>query len=300
MKILNIQNVSKSYAQTKALNDVSFHVEQGSFVGLLGENGAGKSTLLNIIAGYIQQDQGSVYYNDHRLSESVKNKSELGIVFQNSVLDKNLSVLENLYVRGSLYSLNKSELKSRIEQLTQEFELEPILKQRYGTLSGGQRRKVDIARALIHQPKFLILDEPTTGLDPDIRKTVWDIMKRLRKKENLTILLTTHYMEETADCDQLIMLDHGEIIKEGTPNELKEMFSSKRLNLYTVDTSEVEKYCTRYNYTYKVEKDKVVVIIEDCYRGLDIALACKPFVSSFEIINGTLDDMFLKIKKGVA
>lgn len=300
MKILNIQNVSKSYGQTKALNDVSFHVEQGSFVGLLGENGAGKSTLLNIIAGYIQQDQGSVYYNDHRLSESVKNKSELGIVFQNSVLDKNLSVLENLYVRGSLYSLNKSELKSRIEQLTQEFELEPILKQRYGTLSGGQRRKVDIARALIHQPKFLILDEPTTGLDPDIRKTVWDIMKRLRKKENLTILLTTHYMEETADCDQLIMLDHGEIIKEGTPNELKEMFSSKRLNLYTVDTSEVEKYCTRYNYTYKVEKDKVVVIIEDCYRGLDIALACKPFVSSFEIINGTLDDMFLKIKKGVA
>lgn len=300
MKILNIQNVSKSYAQTKALNDVSFHVEQGSFVGLLGENGAGKSTLLNIIAGYIQQDQGSVYYNDQRLSESVKNKSELGIVFQNSVLDKNLSVLENLYVRGSLYSLNKSDLKSRIEQLTQEFELEPILKQRYGTLSGGQRRKVDIARALIHQPKFLILDEPTTGLDPDIRKTVWDIMKRLRKKENLTILLTTHYMEETADCDQLIMLDHGEIIKEGTPNELKEMFSSKRLNLYTVDTSEVEKYCTRYNYTYKVEKDKVVVIIEDCYRGLDIALACKPFVSSFEIINGTLDDMFLKIKKGVA
>lgn len=300
MKILNIQNVSKSYGQTKALNDVSFHVEQGSFVGLLGENGAGKSTLLNIIAGYIQQDQGSVYYNDYRLSESVKNKSELGIVFQNSVLDKNLSVLENLYVRGSLYSLNKSELKSRIEQLTQEFELEPILKQRYGTLSGGQRRKVDIARALIHQPKFLILDEPTTGLDPDIRKTVWDIMKRLRKKENLTILLTTHYMEETADCDQLIMLDHGEIIKEGTPNELKEMFSSKRLNLYTVDTSEVEKYCTRYNYTYKVEKDKVVVIIEDCYRGLDIALACKPFVSSFEIINGTLDDMFLKIKKGVA
>lgn len=300
MKILNIQNVSKSYGQTKALNDVSFHVEQGSFVGLLGENGAGKSTLLNIIAGYIQQDTGSVYYNDQRLSESVKNKSELGIVFQNSVLDKNLSVLENLYVRGSLYSLNKSELKSRIEQLTQEFELEPILKQRYGTLSGGQRRKVDIARALIHQPKFLILDEPTTGLDPDIRKTVWDIMKRLRKKENLTILLTTHYMEETADCDQLIMLDHGEIIKEGTPNELKEMFSSKRLNLYTVDTSEVEKYCTRYNYTYKVEKDKVVVIIEDCYRGLDIALACKPFVSSFEIINGTLDDMFLKIKKGVA
>lgn len=298
MKLLEIQQVSKNYGQTKALHNVSFEIERGSFVGLLGENGAGKSTLLNMIAGYLIQDQGRITYEGETISESKTIKSDLGIVYQNSIMDKNLSVIENLVVRGSLYGLTKQEIKERIAKLSNDFGLEAILNQRYGTLSGGQRRKVDLVRALLHQPKLLILDEPTTGLDPDIRKTLWEILTNLRIKENLTILLTTHYMEETNQCDHIIMLDHGEIIKEGTPNDLKVMFSSKRLVLYSKQIQELVGKLDQLQCEYTIDKDKVIVFIENSYDSLELAAQVRSVVESFEVINGTMDDMFLKIKKG--
>lgn len=296
--ILEIKDVSKKYGTKVALQSVNFQVEKGSFVGLLGENGAGKSTLLNIIANNLKQDQGYVYYDGELIASSNKCKSELGIVYQNSILDKSLTVYENLYVRGSLYELSKEEIKTRIKQLSNDFDLNSILKQRYGTLSGGQKRKVDIARALLHQPKLLILDEPTTGLDPDIRKTLWMILTNLRKKNNLTILLTTHYMEETNDCDKIIMLDKGILIKEGTPNDLKIMFSNKRLVLYTKNLQELQSRCKALACDYIVDKDKIVVFIENSFDSIEIVSKCKDVVESFEVINGTMDDMFLKIKKG--
>lgn len=298
MNILKIQNISKSYGLKKALNGISFDINEGDFIGLLGENGAGKSTLLNIISSNLKCDSGEIYYQGELINSSKNIKRDLGIVYQNSVLDKNLTVQENLYVRGSLYNLNKEEIKNKVNELSNDFDLNPILNQRYGTLSGGQKRKIDIARALIHSPKFLILDEPTTGLDPDIRKTLWEIIETLKNKNNLTILLTTHYMEETNACDYIVMLDKGEIIKKGTPNDLKIMFSSKKLSLYSNKIEKLKEFLRNKKLDFIVSKDKINILIEDSFYALELLNECKNLITSFEVLNGTMDDMFLKIKKG--
>ena len=228
--IIEVKNLVKNYKDVHAVNDISFTVEEGSFFAFLGINGAGKSTTINILCTVLEKTSGNVKIGGYDLDkEKNKIKELIGIVFQGSVLDKQLTVKENLESRASYYGLNKKEIAKRIESLTQTFDLSEILKRKYGTLSGGQRRRVDIARALINRPKLLFLDEPTTGLDPKTRLQVWEIIHNLRKETGLTVFLTTHYMEETVDCDNVVIIDSGKIVANDSPHNLKKDYSSNSL-----------------------------------------------------------------------
>lgn len=228
--IIEVKNLVKNYKDVHAVNDISFTVEEGSFFAFLGINGAGKSTTINILCTVLEKTSGNVKIGGYDLDkERNKIKELIGIVFQGSVLDKQLTVKENLESRASYYGLNKKEIAKRIESLTQTFDLSEILKRKYGTLSGGQRRRVDIARALINRPKLLFLDEPTTGLDPKTRLQVWEIIHNLRKETGLTVFLTTHYMEETVDCDNVVIIDSGKIVANDSPHNLKKIIRQTAL-----------------------------------------------------------------------
>ncbi len=295
--ILEINNLSKTYNKKRALCNVNIKIEKGSFIGMLGENGAGKSTLINIISTNLSYDTGSIKFFEKNLKSNINFiKKEIGIVYQNSILDKSLTVEENLITRASLYNLNKKKIKERINELSQKFYLNDIMNQKYGSLSGGQRRKVDIVRALLSEPSLLILDEPTTGLDPEIRATLWKNIMEIKEKTNMTILLTTHYMEETDNCDYLFILDKGEKILEGTPAFLKRNYSSKKLILDSHNIPAMEKYLKKSGFAYSKNNNIIKVIIKDSFEGANVAYECRHLLSSFEIYNGTIDDMFLKVR----
>ena len=227
MNIIEVRDLTKKYGEHPAVDGISFDVKEGELFAFLGENGAGKSTTINIICTILGKTSGEVRVCSHVLGkEDDKIRKEIGIVFQNSVLDDVLTVEENLYTRGSYYGLSKKQINERIMEFYESFELGEIMKRKYAQLSGGQRRRVDIVRALLNKPKILFLDEPTTGLDPKSRKIVWDYITYLRRERGMTIFLTTHYMEETRDADHVVILDKGKVIARGTPSELKSEYTS--------------------------------------------------------------------------
>ena len=235
-EILKITNVSKSFGKIKAVDDISFKVKKGEMFAYLGVNGAGKSTTISMICGTLSMDSGNILVCGEDIninSNLIKNK--IGVVFQNSVLDQTLNVYDNLKYRASLYNITGEDFKKRFKELSDMFELEEIKNQKVMNLSGGQRRRVDIARAIIHNPEFLILDEPTTGLDPNTRKKLWNIIKGLRERNGLTVFLTTHYMEEAADADFIIIIEKGKIITEGTPLDLKNKYAKDIISIYNID-----------------------------------------------------------------
>ena len=239
--IIEIEPLRKSFGDVKAVDDLSFQVKEGELFAFLGVNGAGKSTTINIICGELKKDAGSVIIDGFDLDkESSQIKKELGVVFQSSVLDKDLSVRDNLESRAALYGIVGSEFKERLKELASQLEFEDLLKRTLGKLSGGQRRRVDIARALLHRPKILILDEPTTGLDPQTRRLLWNVISDLRKNEKMTVFLTTHYMEEAAEADYVIILDSGKICASGTPLELKNQYTGDFITLYGVEEGDVK------------------------------------------------------------
>ena len=220
--IIKIDHLCKNFGDVKAVRDLSFRVKEGEFFAFLGVNGAGKSTTINIMCGQLSKDGGNVNIDGADLERNLDHiKGTLGVVFQNSVLDSALSVYDNLQSRAALYGITGASFKKRLSELAKLLDFENLLKRAVGKLSGGQRRRIDIARALINNPKILILDEPTTGLDPQTRKTLWNVISDLRKNENMTVFLTTHYMEEAAEADYVVILDSGKISAEGTPLELK-------------------------------------------------------------------------------
>ena len=239
---ITVKNLTKKYDDFTAVNSISFDVEEGELFAFLGENGAGKSTTINILCTILDKTAGDVKVFGNELSkDDDKIRNLIGIVFQNSVLDKKLTVGENLMTRGAYYGLNKKRIKERLEPYMDDFEIGEIWNRKYEKLSGGQRRRVDIVRALINDPKILFLDEPTTGLDPKSRKIVWDHIRKLKKEKQLTIFLTTHYMEETTDADEVKILEHGNIIASGTPAQLKSRYSRSKLIWYTEKTELSEK-----------------------------------------------------------
>ena len=220
--VIVIDNLSKSYKQLKAVDDLSFRIKRGELFAFLGINGAGKSTTINIICGQLKKDQGKVYIADMDIDKNLQLiKQKIGVVFQNSLLDPQLSVKDNLQVKASLYSMKKDEIKKRVEYLAELLDFKSYINRPIGKLSGGQKRRIDIARALLHQPEILILDEPTTGLDPQTRKMMWNVINKLRKEKDMTVLLTTHYMEEASEADYVVIIDSGKKVAEGTPLELK-------------------------------------------------------------------------------
>lgn len=228
---MEVSHLKKSYRETAAVRDLSFHIKKGELFSLLGPNGAGKSTTIDILCTLLKPDGGEVKINGYMAGkEDLQIKKDIGIVFQDSLLDRSLTVRENLNLRAKLYMKKKSRIQKEVHEAVLAVSAMEYIDRQYGKLSGGQRRRVDIARALVHKPKILFLDEPTAGLDPQARQDIWKMILHLKEERKMTILLTTHYMEEAAVSDRIIMLDHGIVAERGTPAELKEKYQVNTLD----------------------------------------------------------------------
>ena len=290
--VIEIQHLYKSFGEVKAVQDLSFRVKEGELFAFLGVNGAGKSTTINILCGQLRKDCGSVKINGFEPTENPeKVKRALGVVFQNSVLDKALTVYENLESRAALYGIHGRAFKDRLQELSGMLGFGDLLRRTVGKLSGGQRRRIDIARALLHRPDILILDEPTTGLDPQTRKTLWDVVDNLRKTENMTVFLTTHYMEEAADADYVVILDSGKIAAEGTPLTLKNTYTGDFITLYQVSEEEIRSF----GRPYEALRDGYRVPVENTEKATQLILQHPAIFRDYEITKGKMDDVFLAV-----
>lgn len=289
-KIIEIKNLSKSFKEIKAVDNLTFSVKKGELFAFLGLNGAGKSTTINIMCGMLSKDKGEIIINNHNIdTQLVDVKKDLGVVFQNSVFDKPLTVYDNLASRAYLYGLTKEQFHQKLNELGELLEFKDLLKREYGKLSGGQRRKIDIARALFHDPSILILDEPTTGLDPQTRKKVWDVIHKLQEEKGLTVFLTTHYMEEATDADYVVILDSGKIIAEGTPLDLKNRYTGDYIVFYNIKEEEVKKL----NLPYEVFNDHIRVSIKNTSLVVELIKQFPDLFVDFEVTKGKMDDVFL-------
>lgn len=290
--IIQIDNLSKSFGDVKAVQNLSFRVKTGELFAFLGINGAGKSTTINIMCGQLSKDSGNIQIDGHDLDKNMSLiKSELGVVFQNSVLDPALSVYDNLESRAALYGITGQGFKERLSELTDLLDFKELLKRPVGKLSGGQRRRIDIARALFHRPKILILDEPTTGLDPQTRKILWNVISSLRKNENMTVFLTTHYMEEAAEADYVVIIDSGKISAEGTPLELKNTYTGDYITLYGANEDTVKELGTQYE---KI-KDAYRLFVPNTKSATDLIVKHPQIFNDYEITKGKMDDVFLAV-----
>lgn len=290
--IIEINHLNKSFGTVKAVNDLSFRVKRGELFAFLGVNGAGKSTTISMICGQLAADGGEIRVNGWDVNRSGKKIKEMtGVVFQDSVLDKPLTARENLKSRAALYGITGKKFEERLQELITIFELQEFINRPVGKLSGGQRRRVDIARALVHRPQLLILDEPTTGLDPQTRKMIWNIIETLRVEEGLTVLLTTHYMEEAASADYIVIIDHGCIAAEGTPYELKSEYAKDYLSIYGVTKKEVESL----GLEYEEIRDGYRIAIETPLAATDLIINHTAVFRDYEIVKGGMDDVFLSV-----
>lgn len=294
--IIEVQGLKKSYGDVAAVKGIDFYMEEGNLFAFLGVNGAGKSTTIDMITTFLKPDAGSVFVNGLALGkEDEKIREQIGAVFQKSMLDDVLSVKENLITRGSLYGLSGQALKDAVQKVIQLCELEEIEHRLYGKLSGGQRRRCDIARALIHTPKLLFLDEPTTGLDPKTRKMIWNVIQKLQKEEGMSVFLTTHYMEEAADADYVVVMNQGEITAKGTPTQLKERFAKDRIKLYSKQEDALCAHLQAHSYSYHKVQDAYEIYLTNTMEAITIITACQDKMDGFEVIHGTMDDAFLSI-----
>ncbi|MBE7064407.1 MAG: ABC transporter ATP-binding protein [Ruminococcaceae bacterium] len=290
--IIDIKNLNKSFSEVKAVQDLSFVVKEGELFAFLGVNGAGKSTTISIICGQLAKDSGEVFVCGDNIDKGIANiTKELGVVFQNSVLDASLSVKDNLQSRAALYGIKGTAFKERLAELAKLLDFEDLLGRTVGKLSGGQRRRIDIARALLHRPRILILDEPTTGLDPQTRKLLWNTIESLRKDENMTVFLTTHYMEEAAGADYVIILDSGKIVAKGTPLELKNTYTGDFITLYNVTDEQIEKL----GLEYEKVRDGIIVSVPNTAAATQLIIEHPEIFTDYEITKGKMDDIFLAV-----
>ena len=295
---LKIENLIKSYGEVRAVDDISFEVEKGSLFAFLGINGAGKSTTINIICSILKKDGGKVFVDGYDLDEQpFEIKRRTGIVFQTSVLDKELTVKQNLDIRTSFYSLSKEEKRENIRTITELLELEPILNRTVGKLSGGQLRRVDIARAMVHKPQLLILDEPTTGLDPRTRQQVWALIDKIRVETGMTVFLTTHYLEEAEKATDVVIMDKGKIIAHGTPNALKNAYSSDSLYAYMSENAEFEKVLqdNGLTFSYNLDRGAYRINLKDTEEAKSIIKKLDKYLADIELVKGNMDDVFLNM-----
>lgn len=295
-KIIEVFDLKKSYGTTEALKGISFYVEKKSLFAFLGPNGAGKSTTIDVLCTLLKNDAGSATINGNEVGKADDLiRQDIGIVFQDSLLDPLLTIRENLISRGSFYGLTKQDLHDAVENAIHAVKIENLADRRYKTLSGGEKRKADIARALIHSPKILFLDEPTTGLDPKSRQNVWDIVRNLQKEYQTTVFLTTHYMEEAAAADYVVVIKNGLIQAKGTPMEIKEAFSSDRLKMLVQNKEVVEKYLKEQKYSYVFQNNECKVDLKDTIEAIEIIKAQEANIRSFEVLTGSMDEAFINI-----
>lgn len=290
--IIEIEHLSKSFGDVKAVNDISFCVKKGELFAFLGVNGAGKSTTISILCGQLAKDSGTVTVcgeNAENSQDAIKRK--LGVVFQNSVLDQALTVRDNLGCRAALYGISGKEFENRVKELSVLLDFEDLMTRTVGKLSGGQRRRIDIARALIHEPEILVLDEPTTGLDPQTRKLLWDVVTELRRQKGMTVFLTTHYMEEAADADYVIILDSGKISAKGTPLDLKNTYTGDFITIYGL----TEEQAAIFGLPYEVLKDAVRISVPNTAKATELIIKHPELFNDYEITKGKMDDVFLAV-----
>lgn len=290
--IIEIKNLNKSFGEVKAVQDLSFCVKKGELFAFLGVNGAGKSTTISVLCGQLKKDAGSVEVCGVDADKSMDAvKRRLGVVFQNSVLDSALTVRDNLVSRAALYGITGMALEKRLTELNSLLGLKELYKRTVGKLSGGQRRRIDIARALVHEPEILILDEPTTGLDPQTRKLLWDVISKMRKEKNMTVFLTTHYMEEAADADYVVILDSGKIVAEGTPLSLKNSYTGDYITLYGLSEEQVKSL----SMPYESVGDAYRVAVPDTKTATELIIKHSNLFLDYEITKGKMDDVFLAV-----
>lgn len=290
--IIQIDGLSKRFGEIKAVEDLSFRVKEGELFAFLGINGAGKSTTISIMCGQLQRDAGTVVIAGESIDSGLERiKRSLGVVFQQSVLDRALSVRDNLISRAALYGITGRAFQHRLSELTELLDLGGLLRRPVGKLSGGQRRRVDIARALLNRPSILILDEPTTGLDPQTRRAVWNAVGRLRAEEHMTVFLTTHYMEESADADYVVILDGGRIAAEGTPLKLKNAYTGDFITLYGATGEQME----RLNTPYEKIRDAYRVAVPDTAAATALIMTQPDVFTDYEVTKGKMDDVFLSV-----
>lgn len=283
MMILKTQDLTKTYGQHIAVNHVNLEIEKGSFTAILGPNGAGKSSTIQMLIGLLQPDSGSVHY-----AQEIK----IGVVFQNSVLDEMLTVKENLQIRACQY---KQVASGKVEELIDQLGLTNFSHQQYGSLSGGQKRRVDIARALLNNPDILFLDEPTTGLDIQTREAIWDLLNLLQEKQKMTVVLTTHYLDEADSADQVYIVDHGQIIAQGTANQIKGKYAKNILKLQTGNIDPLLDYLRDDSLIEKVNEGEIILKPKTAQSALDIINDCRDLIDNFEFRSGTMDDAFIAL-----
>jgi len=272
-------NLTKKYGKKLALNKDNLKINRGQLVAYLGTNGAGKSTTINILIGLLKPTSGTITY-----AKDLK----IGVVFQNSVLDDVLTVKENLYLRARMY---KTFSKEWLEKLIGLIGIRSFLNQKYGTLSGGQKRRVDIARALIDHPDILFLDEPTAGLDLQTRIVIWDLLQKLQKEQGLTIFLTTHYLEEAENADQMYILENGNVLAEGSAEEIKEMYAPSRL---LICLKQGQTFSTNFKQISKSD-DQIEIDGLNSNQVIDLLHKFEDKIDTFEYRKGSIDDAFIKI-----
>lgn len=283
---ITAEGLTKKFGTFSAVDGLSFSVGRGEFFGFLGVNGAGKSTTINMLSTLISPTGGSATVCGGTLGKDDSEiRRKIGIVYQGNCLDDMLTVRENLMLRGKIYGASGSECAAEFEKVCDILSLGDVTEKRYKKLSGGQKRRCEIAAALMHSPELLFLDEPTTGLDPATRKSVWETITEMRKSCGMTVFLTTHYMEEAAEADKIVIIEKGRICAQGTPFQLKEQFARDKLRLYT------EKPLTlgglkKESYGYSAELDGTM-------NALEILDKVRGDITGFEVIGGTMDDVFL-------
>lgn len=290
--IIRIDGLEKRFGEVHAVNNLSFRVKRGELFAFLGVNGAGKSTTISIMCGLLEKDGGKVEICGKNVGTDMREiAKKLGVVFQNSALDARLSVKDNLLSRAALYGIYGAEAKNRIDELAEKLCFKDLMTRTVGKLSGGQRRRIDVARALLHKPEVLILDEPTTGLDPQTRKTLWEVIRDLRLHDGMTVFLTTHYMEESTDADYVIILDSGKIAAEGTPLELKNRYTGDFVTVYNADEQTIKDL----GFPYEKIRDAFRISVKNTAEARDLIIKHPAVFSDFEITKGKMDDVFLAV-----
>ena len=290
--VIEIEHLYKSYGEVKAVQDLSFAVKKGELFAFLGVNGAGKSTTISMICGQLKKDAGTILVcgkDADRDFDAISRK--IGVVFQSSALDAQLSARDNLRSRAALYGITGKAFFKRFTALTELLDFSDFADRPLSKLSGGQKRRVDIARALLHEPEILILDEPTTGLDPQTRKLLWDVVDHLRKEKQMTVFLTTHYMEEAADADTVIILDSGKIAAKGTPLELKNKYAGDSVYLYSC----AEEAVLSLGVPYEKVRDGFKLAVPDTESATRLILTHSDLFQDYEVIKGKMDDVFLAV-----
>jgi multidrug/hemolysin transport system ATP-binding protein len=294
--IIEVTGLQKSYGPVHAVKGIDFYVESGKIFAFLGPNGAGKSTTIDIICTFLQADAGTVVVDGHTLGKDDNAiRRSIGAVFQDGLLDPLLTVKENLTIRAGFYGVRGKRLGPLIEEVASRVGITEILNRPYGKLSGGQRRRCDIARALVNTPKILFLDEPTTGLDPQTRRNVWETITKLQRDTGMTIFLTTHYMEEAAEADFVIVIDNGSIVAKGTPSDLKERFTSDKLTLVAKEPEALAARLIKAGFIPAVSANMVTVPVSSTLDALPLLESHKKEITGFTVTTGTMDEAFIAV-----